>query len=272
MSGGALARSVKCALEAGVWEGRAAVLKRLVRDAPPWRWYFERERSILRALRGAPCGVATPALLDEGDDWLVMSRLAGAPLARGRRAVDPSPSDVVAALDAAARWSAWSGASPDIAPDALSRKAIRASWLEDPGGGVAWCEGGLGAASRAGWISAGELGLALGALRAHPVEARAHGDLLPRNVIASPAGVGLVDLECAGVYPEAWDAALLWANVSGSARAAVEARFGVSDSPRGRAFLACAAWALAREVRFARRSPRASALSRELRDTLARLR
>lgn len=74
----------------------------------------------------------------------------------------------------------------------------------------------------------------------------------------------LVGLECAGDHPEAWDHALLRANVPAAARLRIEEDFGSDPPPRRHAFWACVAFALVRELKFAR----GARLAAELRDTL----
>lgn len=267
-----LARSVKCLLVAGHLDGRPVVLKHLARDLPPWRWYFERERALLTALRSAPAPVRTPALLDAGDDWLLVERIDGTTMARGRVAHDLDAAQVRAALDASLRWGESTVPLPRDLPDAASLAEIRSRLLEDPSAPLDWCTEGLARGVDLGLVSGDIASRAIDALRAHPLTRRSHGDLLPRNVIATPDGATLVDLECAGPHPEAWDHALLWANVAPALRPAVEAHFGVADDARGRAFLACVAFALVRELKFARGGGRTPALARDLAAVADRLR
>jgi hypothetical protein len=78
--------------------------------------------------------------------------------------------------------------------------------------------------------------------------------MLLRNAIAPEAGtdgdgVGLVDWECAGHYLRDWDLALLWSQLGAESRPIVEAATR-TDEVRWRAFLALAAFAVAREIRF----------------------
>lgn len=95
---------------------------------------------------------------------------------------------------------------------------------------------------------------------------------LPRNAIVDGPAARLVDLECAGDHPEAWDHALLWANLPAALRTAVEADFAVDAGPRGRSFRACVVFALVRELKFARSAALSAALRATLHTAVAALR
>jgi hypothetical protein len=269
---GPLARSLKCCLIAASLDGRPVVIKWLVRTDPPWAWYFERERRLLAVLAAPDDSTIAPALLASGPRWMVLSRCTGTALAAGRFARDADVSTVAAALAARRRLGCTTTPWPDVPQDDRTRAEIRARLLEDPCDGLHWCCNGLARGADLGLIDRTDAALAIDALRRWPVLARSHGDLLPRNVIVDGATARLVDLECAGDHPEAWDHALLWANVPAAARLRVEEDFGRDPPPRRRAFWACVVFALVRELKFARGARFAAGLRDTLRVAVTNLR
>lgn len=269
---GSLARSIKCHVLAASLDGRPVVVKWLARPEPPWEWYFERERRLLAAFTAAGEDEVAPELLASGPRWMVIARIAGAALATGRLARDADATAVAAALQARRRLARSATPWPSFGPDERTRAEMRARLLEDPCDGLGWCVEGLARGADLGLVARDDAALAVAALRAWPVLTRSHGDLLPRNVIVDGAAARLVDLECAGDHPEAWDHALLWANLPPALRRAVEAEFAVDDGPRGRAFRACVVFALVRELKFARSSALVGELRSALRDGVAALR
>jgi hypothetical protein len=202
----------------------------------------------------------------------VASRCSGTALAAGRFARDADASAVASALAARRRLACTTTPWPDVPQDDRTRAEIRARLLEDPSDGPGWCAAGLARGADLGLVDRADAVLAIDALRRWPVLARSHGDLLPRNVIVDGAAARLVDLECAGDHPEAWDHALLWANVPAAARLRVEDDFGLDPSPRRRAFWACVVFALVRELKFARGSRLAAGLQATLRRAVTTLR
>lgn len=269
---GPLARSLKCCLIAASLDGRPAVIKWLARTDPPWAWYFERERRLLAALAAPGDSSIAPALLASGPRWMVLSRVTGTALAVGRFARDADVPAVAAALAARRRLACTTTRWPDVPQDDRTRAEIRARLLEDPCDGLHWCCNGLARGADLGLIDRADAALAIAALRRWPVLARSHGDLLPRNVIVDGATARLVDLECAGDHPEAWDHALLWANVPAAARLRIEEDFGSDPPPRRHAFWACVVFALVRELKFARGARLAAALRDTLRAAVMMLR
>ena len=269
---GPLARSLKCHVLAGSLDDRPVVIKWLDRPDPPWAWYFERERRLLAAFAAAGERDVVPELLASGPRWMALARRPGLALATGRLAPDATDSAVVAALRARARLARTTTAWPDLPADAPTHAELRARLLEDPRDGLGWCTDGLARGAALGLIDPPDAALAIDALRAWPVLARSHGDLLPRNVLVDGDAAHLVDLECAGDHPEAWDHALLWANLPTGLRPLVEADFDLSTFPRRRAFWACVVFALVRETKFARGRRLADALRSTLRDAVIALR
>lgn len=270
--GDLLARSLKCHVIAASLDGRPAVIKWLARPEPPWAWFFERERRLLAALAAAGESDVGPGLLASGPRWMVLARHDGVALAAGRMARDTDARAVTAALAARRRLARTTAPLPADPPDDATHAELRARLLEDPSDGLGWCVAGLRRGAALGLLDPTDAQLAIIALERWPVLARSHGDLLPRNVILDGDLARLVDLECAGEHPEAWDHALLWANVPPAVRPAIEAEFAVDDGPRGRAFRACVVFALVRELKFARGAGLAAAVRETLRDATASLR
>ena len=267
-----LARSLKCLLLAAELDGRPAVIKWLARREPPWPWYFARERALLAGFAAAGEGEAVPEILSYGPCWMALARIEGEALAVGRLAREADARAVAAALRARRRLAATAARWPTAVMDAATRAEVRARLLEDPCDGLGWCVEGLARGAELGLLERADADLAAAALRAWPVLARSHGDLLPRNVLVAGGEARLVDLECAGDYPEAWDHALLWANLPAALRPRVEDDFGVEADERGRSFLACCVFALVRELKFARGRRLADALRETLRGATAALR
>lgn len=269
---GPLARSLKCRVLAASLDGRPVVIKWLARPEPPWAWYFEREQRWLAALSAAGERDVAPELLAAGPRWMVLTRHGGAAIAAGRLARDADATAVAAALRARGRLARTTTPWPALVPDDRTRAEIRARLLEDPCDGLGWCTDGLARGAALGLIDRDDAALAIDALRGWPVLARSHGDLLPRNVIVDGDSARLVDLECAGDHPEAWDHALLWANLPAGLRPQVEADFGLAEDRRSLAFRACVVFALVRELKFARSGRLADELRRSLRDAVSTLR
>lgn len=269
---GLLARSLKCQVIAASLGDRPVVLKWLARPDALWSWYFERERRLLAALAASGEREVGPELLASGPRWMVLERLGGAALAAGRFARYADVRAVTATLAARRRLARAKISWPTLAPDDATRAEMRARLLEDPSDGLGWCLAGLRRGAGLGLIDGAGAALAITALERWPTLAGSHGDLLPRNVIVDDGAARLVDLECAGEHPEAWDHALLWANVPAAGRRAIAADFGVDAGPRGAAFWACVVFALVRELKFARGRRLADELRETLRDAVAALR
>lgn len=269
---GLLARSLKCHVIAASLGDRPVVIKWLARPDPMWSWYFERERRLLAALAAAGERDLGPELLASGLRWMVLARLGGAALATGRFARYADVRAVTATLAARRRLARATIPWPPLTPDDATRAEMRARLLEDPSDGLGWCLAGLRRGAGLGLVDGADAALAIAALERWPALAGSHGDLLPRNVIVDEGVARLVDLECAGEHPEAWDHALLWANVPGAGRRAIEADFDVDAGPRGCAFWACVVFALVRELKFARGGRLAGELRETLRDAAASLR
>jgi hypothetical protein len=269
---GVLARSLKCHVLSASLDGRSVVVKWLARPEPPWGWYFEREQKLLSAFAASGEGGVAPELLASGPRWMVLARIVGSAIVPGRLARDVDPTVVAAALRARHRLAQTTTPWPSFVPDGRTLAEMRSRLLEDPCDGLGWCTEGLARGAALGLIDLDDAALAIAALKAWPILARSHGDLLPRNVIVDGASARLVDLECAGDHPEAWDHALLWANLSPAIRRVVEADFGLDHGPRGQAFRACVVFALVRELKFARGARLVGELQKTLHDAVSALR
>jgi Ser/Thr protein kinase RdoA (MazF antagonist) len=203
---------------------------------------------------------------------MVLARIVGSAIVPGRLARDVDPTVVAAVLRARHRLAQTTTPWPSFVPDGRTLAEMRSRLLEDPCHGLGWCTEGLARGAALGLIDLDDAALAIAALRAWPILERSHGDLLPRNVIVDGASARLVDLECAGDHPEAWDHALLWANLCPAVRRVVETDFGLDDGPRGQAFRACVVFALVRELKFARGARFAGELQKTLHDAVSALR
>jgi hypothetical protein len=226
----------------GTVDGVAVLAKRIARPSAVWAWYFAREVAIYRAFADMPPDVRVPRLVVADAEVLVIEHIGGSPLATRRRPASALPAPVLDALLAALdRLAAWSGSVPDLAPSPYVRAQLRDRLLEDPTD-PAWIADGARRASRRGLVDAGIANAIADAIGTET--AFAHGDMLLRNAI----GNVLVDWECAGRYPRDWDKALLWTQLAPHLRPIVEASV---PAPRRPAFVALAAFALVRELRFA---------------------
>jgi Ser/Thr protein kinase RdoA (MazF antagonist) len=244
-----LATSVKCTLFTASLDGVPVVVKVLRRDTALWRWYFARELALLAAFERTPPPVSTGRLVaaDLAAGVAVVTRVPGVALSRGRF-VHPSlpPATLAALLDgvvALGRWQEGLGLvtappPPDVAAE------VNARLLEDPTAPERWCAETL---TRAAAVGAIPEALAAWATAALPAAVDfAHGDLLPRNVLADGEHLALVDWECAGAFTRGWDLAQLWAALPAAQRGAVEAAAGAIGLTE-RAFAAVALVAIARE-------------------------
>ncbi|MFO0603420.1 MAG: phosphotransferase [Polyangiales bacterium] len=244
-----LATSVKCTLFSASRGGAPVVVKVLRRDVPPWRWYFARELALLDAFARSPPPVEAPRLVtsDLAAGVAVLTRLDGEPLSRGRFVSQPLPTSTLAALldrvVALSRWRDGCALVTDPPPPEVAA-AVRERLLEDPTAPARWCADTLARAASAGAVPEG---LAAWATSELPAAVDfAHGDLLPRNVLARGGDVALVDWECAGAFTRGWDLAQLWAALPAAQRGSVmevAGALGLSS----RAFAAVSLVALARE-------------------------
>jgi hypothetical protein len=255
-----IGRSLKALLLRGLLGGAPVTVKKLVDDRPLWRWYFEREVTLLEGFVTGPPPVAFPRLIDadRAGGWLLVEYLPGPPLA-SRRWADGQldPALVRALVEAQQRLAAWPDGlrlAPSSAPPPAVAQEIRSRLLEDPSAPLAWCTDGIILGNHIGIIPAEPAALAVAALVRHPRVVFAHGDLLLRNVLADgpadSAGVALIDWECAGAHPEGWDLAILWANLLPSQRAPIDTLVARWTPPARAAFHACALFAITRELKF----------------------
>jgi hypothetical protein len=174
-----------------------------------WRWTAAHEIEIYRWLAEQTLDVRIPALIDADPDEgvLVLERLEGPPLARGRAARHVDPVEIARLSAGIQGLAALVPPLVAVPPDEVIA-AMRERILPDP--------------SDPGWLAAGARRLvSLGFLDEEDVPrgtecAFAHGDLFARNVLAGPA---LVDWELAGLHPAGWDLALLWTSLPAPGRA-----------------------------------------------------
>jgi hypothetical protein len=268
-------RSIKCVVVPASLGERPVVVKALAGTSPLWRFHLVRERAIYELF--ARCGlppiepVRVPRLVAavEGE-LLVLDRMPGEPVARVRHpSRTPDVGDFVweALLIARSRLQAW---SPALAPGDVQaaplslRSDMRRRLLEDPSADGAWIANGIERLRSLGTLEEVDAGRMLEALAESPATSFGHGDLLLRNILVDSAGsISLVDWECAGTHPEAWDAALLWVFAPTWVRRRLEEEHARPVS-RHRAFLSCVAFALTREAFYRSRHGSVDAVARRL--------
>lgn len=268
-------RSIKCVLVPASMDGRAVIVKALThsgeqtdgpRDASAiWRWYMKREEALLGRFESTPPPVRAPRLLASraGEGLLVLEELEGEPISakrHERRGLPRVASSTWAALiGAITKLRAFApGASiareveACVPRDPSIERALERRLLEDPYAGLPWLTNGMAQAHAQGLVD--DAALALVTAAAPAPMAFSHGDLLLRNVLRAPEHddrVAFVDWECAGMYLEGWDPALLYVWAPAEVRATL--RETLHPSPeRQRAFLACVAFAFVREIAFRR--------------------
>jgi hypothetical protein len=258
---GAPRRTLKSRLLLGTAGGQDVLVKKLVRREALWRWYFARELQLYErfAVERPPWRVPRMLAADEGAGLLVLERLPGPALATYRRqadALDERSLDALVQLcDGIGAWTRGLELAPADPPPPAAVAAMRDRLLEDPSAPLTWVLDGIERAAALGFVARDAAVLMQAHLRDHPVLSFAHGDLLPRNLLRAGERIGVVDWECAGPHVAEWDRALLWANVP-AARERLEAGIAASPRPRQLAFWSCAAFALAREVKFRERARR----------------
>lgn len=253
---GGVRRGRKSALVTGALDGHAAVAKILLRPEPVWRFYLERETALYRAFVHTPPPVRIPRLLLAAPEAgvLVLEKLDGLPLDRGRRIRGELPPEQRAALcqvvEALAHWpqgEALLAGAGLPRPSASITRVLRRRLLEDPD--APWLLDGVTRCERAGILNEDQARLLHTELSASQEAGFGHGDLLPRNLVWDGATVAVVDWETAGRYPALWDRALLWA-AAPSLRIDLEAPLRGGSAQPLRALWATAAFALARELSF----------------------
>jgi aminoglycoside phosphotransferase (APT) family kinase protein len=220
------------------------VRKRLERMEAPWPFYMRREIAFYRALgaHNAHRAVRVPRMLDAGDAYIVLERIAGKPLAQ-RRHVVPRDRATWEALIAVAREVPHLAVHVDVVPTPEERAAMRARLLEDPTAPIDWIASGLRACAKRGLIDADIAERLAGDLKNTTFQ---HGDLLLRNVMRDKGGLVVIDWECAGLHAEGWDAALL--SVFAPEWARRELARGIDPA----SLRACTVFAILRELVFRR--------------------
>jgi aminoglycoside/choline kinase family phosphotransferase len=264
-------RTLKTCLLDGELGGAAVIAKVLAHADPLWRWYFEREVTLYRRFALEPPPVRTPRLYaaDPARGVLVLERL-GAALSPRRQATRIDAAAIAALLEALGRLNRWTRGldlAPTTPPLKSTLRSMRARLLEDPSGPLAWFVEGFRRCYELGVLREQDAARMTAALEGHSTLGFCHGDLLLRNVLRDGDGVALVDWECAGAHPQDWDLALLWAGLPAELRPQVEEVVlhggGQCATPaRWAAFLAAVAYALAREIKFARGGAPGGALGR----------
>ena len=262
-----IGRSLKCVVFSGQLGGRSVVAKVLDHRDPLWRWYFEREALVVPHLAAAPELVAN----DQENGVLVFASAVGKPLARGRRLGREIDSRIIDAALAASDSCAGVELPVEPPPEAV-RAAMRSRLLEDPTAGIDWFVAGIDRCAGLGLVDSELAERMRAALADYPELRCQHGDLLPRNIATCGDEILVFDWECAGDHARDWDRALLWAGLAPYNRAHIERSLANAEPERIAGFRALCAFALAREVKFARRgSPSRSRLERDLDAALARL-
>jgi hypothetical protein len=235
----------KSELLAGDIDGVAVVAKRLAKPNDVWAWYLAREIAIYRAFAAEPPPVRVPALHAAGDDFLVIDRVAGAPIARRRNPLaeldDGVLHELLAILD---RIATWRIALPSEPPHSSVLAQLRTRFLEDPTAPVEWIRDGISRSAHRELIATRAAAKILSTI--DDDIAPSHGDVLLRNAIIDGGNITFVDWECAGPHHVDWDLALLWTQLHPSKRPIVEA------AARSRAFFGIVAFALCREIAILR--------------------
>jgi Phosphotransferase enzyme family len=250
---GARVHARKSELLAGELDGAPVIAKRLARPSAVWAWYLARELAIYRAFDAAAPPIRVPRLYaaDDARGVLVIERLPGPQLARRRSPrARLAPGEVAALLELRRRFARWTGVLPSEPPPPAVLAQLRARLLEDPTAPLGWVRAGVARCGERGLLDRDTARRIDDALAAHDRIAPSHGDLLLRNAVRDGDRIGLVDWECAGLHPEDWDLALVWAQLAPAARGPIEAEVRAAGTARWRAFLGLAAFALAREVSF----------------------
>lgn len=255
-------------------DGRAVIVKALMHPGEGehddtsaiWRWYMKREEALLGRFASTPPPVRAPRLLASraGEGLLVLEELEGEPISAKRHErrglPDVASSTWTALIGAVTKLRAFTtGASiareveACVPRDPSIERSLQRRLLEDPYAGLAWLTKGMAHAHAQGLVDDAALSLVTAAAPA-PM-AFSHGDLLLRNVLVERAShadrLAFVDWECAGMYLEGWDPALLYVWAPAEVRATL--RETLHPSPeRQRAFLACVAFAFVREIAFRR--------------------
>lgn len=247
----------------GSYRGQPAVRKQLVSRQPVWRWYLHHEVHTYRRFACEPPPIVVPRLLDADEEagWIVLERVAGTPVAPGRRS---DQQRVAAIVEAQRRLSSYPVLPLPASP---VRRTLEARLLEDPTDPLGWILGGLERAAVRKLLPEGVVRAALDVLACNTELRFAHGDLLPRNILVGAAGPRFVDWECAGPMLATWDPALLYVALPATRRLLEPTR----------ALFATVLFALAREAAFLRAfppqasGPRRALLQREIADASAKL-
>jgi hypothetical protein len=238
---GVLHRTGKTVLLTGTLHDRSVVVKVLTDPAPFWRAKFTREVAVYQAFASSPPPFTVPALraADASAGVLVIDHADGHPATLDRYPLAlPSPTvdTLLTTLAPLRRWTPPPVLAQPVFnyPDRLER--YRA----------------------AGFFDETDVA-ALTALLRRTVGRWefAHGDALPSNVLITNDGQAtLIDWEFAGLYPPAYDLALLWVLLRATEGAREHIEAAVGDEPAVRAgFWTGVATVVTRELRTHRELP-----------------
>ncbi|MBV9026691.1 MAG: aminoglycoside phosphotransferase family protein [Streptomycetaceae bacterium] len=238
---GVLHRTGKTVLLTGTLDDRAVVVKALTDPDPFWREKFTREIVAYQAFATSPPPFPVPALraADEAVGVFVLDHADGRPAATERYPPAlplPLVERLLAAVAPVRRWTPPPVlAQPVFAyPDRLAR--YRAAGLFD---------------------DADVAALTVLLRRTVGRWEFAHGDALLSNILITDDGrATLIDWEFAGLYPPAYDLALLWVLLRATEGARDRIETAAGDEPAVRAgFWISVATVLTREMRTHRELP-----------------
>jgi hypothetical protein len=173
-------------------DDRRTVTKSVLDAHRGWRRQFAYELRVNRLLAERPPPVPTPRLLgfDRGRRAMVFEAVDGSP-AGPKFPLDLDGATLAGLVDLTS---------------ATRRYAERRRWLRR----LPLVQR-VDQARALGVLSAAEADALRALFRADPPRwVFAHGDVTPRNVIDTGAGLVLIDWEWAGIYPSGYEAAFLW--------------------------------------------------------------
>ena len=225
----------KSLLVAGDYRGRHAVIKACLTDEPFWQAKFSHEIGVYRAFTVSPPPVRVPELIHADPGRVIVTEyIPGHVLDTERYPADPvDPAVLDTILDTVAAFGTWKSPAKSLAAvfdysDRVDRYH-RAGFFDDRDHAALY-----------------RLADAIG-----PVDAVAHGDPLPANLLLSDQGeCVLLDFEFTGLFAAGFDLAMLHTLLVGTpvAQARIEAI--VAETGIGTPFLLNQAMVLSRELRL----------------------